>query len=127
MFTCYMFICNLQIWTNFLRVFKKEKVYKELKFAGVVAGGREGKLKCFLEILGLHFSVYIFLNQMNDFIAIELRNFFFIFHIFFHIFCILFFFFFFFLHFFFFSKLSNYLDHIFLTFKQDFIILIIIF
>src|SRR6266498_2502623 len=91
MFTCYIFTRNLQIWIIFLRVLKKKKVYKELKFAGVVAGGREGKLKCFLEILGLHFSVYIFLNQMNDFIAIELRNFFFIFHIFFHIFCIYFF------------------------------------
>ena len=115
MFTYYIFTRNLQIWIIFLRVLKKKKVYKELKFAGVVAGGREGKLKCFLEILGLHFSVYIFLNQMNDFIAIELRNFFFYFsHFFFHIFLYFFFRIFFFLKI---IKLS----------KQGFIISIIIF
>src|SRR6266542_2648995 len=75
---------------------------------------------CFLEILGLHFSVYIFLNQMNDFIAIELRNFFFIFHIFFHIFCILFF-----SHFFFFSKLLNFFYIFFFFFTFFFFLKII--
>ena len=69
------------------------------------------------------FLVYIFLNPMKDFIAIEHRNFFFIFHFFFSHFFYIFFT-------FFFSQNylpKSYFFFIFFTFKQDFMILIIIF